>query len=210
MTKEELIQKAKKIKQNLPSGGSRGSLVEVSEFFRVYGGGTKNSFYEKISGLNLNANEAFLTNTLRFLLDGFIRYAENDLLNNISPERKAQLDVVSDFLEQAQILLDKKEIHAAAPAILIGATLEEFLRNWCESEGLKLEEGKQPGINIYATLLREKDFITKQDIKDITAWAGTRNDATHGKWEEVSDRNRIRLMLEGVNLFIRKYSPQEN
>ena len=44
-----------------------------------------------------------------------------------------------------------------------------------------------------------------QDIKDITAWAGLRNDAAHGEWEEVKDRSKISLMLEGVNLFMRKY-----
>ena len=41
-------------------------------------------------------------------------------------------------------------------------------------------------------------------MKDITSWAGVRNHAAHGEWEEVSDRKRVQLALEGVNLFMRK------
>ena len=42
------------------------------------------------------------------------------------------------------------------------------------------------------------------DIKDITSWAGIRNHAAHGEWDHVSDRARVRLMLEGINLFMRQ------
>ena len=45
----------------------------------------------------------------------------------------------------------------------------------------------------------------KQDIKDITAWAGIRNDAAHGYWEKVESKENISLMLQGINLFMRKY-----
>lgn len=58
----------------------------------------------------------------------------------------------------------------------------------------------------FSTELRRQEKITKQDLKDIVSWGGTRNDAAHGQWENVEDRNRIKLMLEGVNLFMRKYS----
>jgi hypothetical protein len=32
-----------------------------------------------------------------------------------------------------------------------------------------------------------------------------RNHAAHGEWEEAGDAARIRLMLEGVNLFMRRH-----
>ena len=57
----------------------------------------------------------------------------------------------------------------------------------------------------YSQTLREADFITKQDAKDLTSWGGIRNHAAHGEWDEVSDKKRVSLMLEGVNLFMRKY-----
>ncbi len=44
-------------------------------------------------------------------------------------------------------------------------------------------------------------------MKDITSWAGLRNHAAHGEWDEVKDKTRVSIMLEGVNLFMRKYSP---
>lgn len=56
-------------------------------------------------------------------------------------------------------------------------------------------------------MLREDGLITKQDIKDITSWAGIRNHAAHGEWDEVDDKKRIAVMLEGINLFMRKYGP---
>jgi hypothetical protein len=115
-----------------------------------------------------------------------------------------QTDVVSDFLDQATTLLNTKEVHPAAPTMIVGAALEEFLRNWVEEAGLSLQ-GKKPSIDAYAKTLREGDKITKQDLKDITSWAGLRNHAAHGEWNEVGDKNRIGLMLEGVNLFMRKY-----
>ena len=88
--------------------------------------------------------------------------------------------------------------------MLIGATLEEFLRTWVEAESLSIGNRK-PGLETYSQALREADLVTKQDGKDITAWAGIRNHAAHGEWDEVNDRKRIGLMLEGVNLLIRKY-----
>jgi hypothetical protein len=54
--------------------------------------------------------------------------------------------------------------------------------------------------------LRAAELISSQDVKDITSWAGIRNHAAHGDWEEVADRQRIKIMLEGVNLFMRRYS----
>ena len=93
--------------------------------------------------------------------------------------------------------------HPAAAAILIGASLEEFLRTWVEAEGLSIGKARS-GIDTYCNTLRAADLISKQDSKDITSWGGIRNHAAHGEWDEVSDRGRIRLMLEGVNLFMRQ------
>ena len=78
------------------------------------------------------------------------------------------------------------------------------MRSWVENENINLGN-KKPSIDSYAKALREEDLITKQDVKDITSWAGLRNHAAHGEWEQVGDKARAQLMLEGVNLFMRKY-----
>jgi len=208
MEKEEIIKHAHRIMSevqklgNSSSSATRGVHAEVCEFLRTFAGPRSSflEFAEKTTGSALG-----ITNSLSSILGSFIRYVETGLLGEISPERKAQLDVVSDFLEQASSLIENKDVHPAAPAILTGATLEEFLRTWIEAEGLQLGN-KKPGIDSYVKLLREAGNISKQDVKDITAWAGIRNHAAHGEWHEVSDKQRVSLMIEGINLFMRKYA----
>ena len=135
--------------------------------------------------------------------DAYVEYLQAGLASDIPPERKAELDVVSDILEQAHRLLDTKGYHPAAAATLIGAALEEFLRTWVERSGSTVK-GK-PGIDTYSGALRGQELITKQDAKDISSWAGIRNHAAHGEWDQVSDPNKVGLMLQGVNLFMRQY-----
>lgn len=65
---------------------------------------------------------------------------------------------------------------------------------------------RRPGIDAYAKTLQANNLLSKLDVKDITSWAGIRNHAAHGEWEEVGDIGCIRLVLEGVNLFIRKHT----
>lgn len=180
----------------------QGAYAQVIEFLKKYAGA--NSAFIDLINSSLGYNPKAAANSMTVTLNSFIEYVESGLLEGISPERKAQLDVVADFLEQADNLLQTKGIHPAAPAVIIGATLEEFLRTWIEAESLSLR-GKKPSLENYSQTLREADFITKQDAKDLTSWGGIRNHAAHGEWDEVSDKKRISLMLEGVNLFMRKY-----
>ena len=170
------------------------------EFLRIYAG-PKSAFLEQAEA----AGEFwdYLVPALDSILGSFTEYLQAGLLAGKSPERRAQLDVVSDLLGQANSLLEDNRYHPAAAAILIGASLEESLRTWVEAEALPIGKAK-PGIDAYCKVLRSADLISKQDVKDITSWAGVRNHAAHGKWDEVSDRNRIRIMLDGVNLFMRQ------
>lgn len=179
--------------------GTLAAHSTASEFLRTYAG-PDSSFYRDLQGIKTTSPEAWSVQALR----GFRGYVEAGLLGEISPQWQAQLDVVSDLLEQADTLLSDPKVHPAAPAVLIGATLEEFLRTWVEQEGLSPGSAK-PGLETYSNVLRKADKIDKQDGKDITSWAGTRNSAAHGEWDQVDDRQRIRLMLEGVNLFMRKH-----
>lgn len=187
------------------SEGILGAYAEACEFLRVYGG-PKSEFLVSLKQFNpRSVNSDYAAKNIRSVLTAFRAYVESGLHAEVTPERRAQLDVVSDFLEQAHQLLETKGIHPAAPTVLIGAALEEFLRTWVESDGISIGNQK-PGIDAYAKTLREADTITKQDYKDITSWAGLRNHAAHGEWDEVKEKSRVSLMLEGVNLFMRKYA----
>lgn len=180
----------------------RGLKARACDFLATFGG-SKNSFLAQISDLNyLPDYEAHI---VREVLEAFISHIESGLVEGISPKRQAEIDVVSDFLEQAYALLESSKVHPAAPAVLIGATLEEFLRTWIDEAGLSLG-GKNPSLDSYTKVLREAELISKQDVKDITSWGGIRNHAAHGEWSELGDKARVRLMLDGVNLFMRRYS----
>jgi len=206
MEPEELIKQAARIRDIAKQTGDEyieGVRTEALEFIRLYAS-DRSAFYIQLSKISVGASSDWIRDTIISILDGFARFVENGLVEGVSIERKAQIDVVSDFLEQAHVLLDSTDVHPAAPTVIVGAALEEFLRNWIEEADLDLGEEK-PGLDFYKNVLRKADLITKQDSKDITAWAGLRNHAAHGEWDEVSDRNRITIMLEGVNLFMRKY-----
>jgi hypothetical protein len=47
-----------------------------------------------------------------------------------------------------------------------------------------------------------------QDVKDITAWAGQRNDAAPGDFGKL-DVQRARLMADGINLFMQRRAPRQ-
>jgi hypothetical protein len=199
MTKEEILKWAKNIQPNQTDYYSRAYIAEIKEAIKAYAG-KNNSYYEELDGIPISwgTNSGHIA---KDILARFIYSVENDYIGT-SLERLIQNDVINDFLDQAQYLLEDSSVHSGAAAMLIGAALEEFLRNWVEGEKL-LTEMSKPSIDSYAKLLRQKELLTKQDIKDITSWAGIRNEAAHGHWEEVNDRNRIKIMLEGINHFIR-------
>jgi hypothetical protein len=206
MDSATLIAHIDRLKQVVRSAGVnwptlRGAQAQVLEFLTL-AGGKSSSFLSLAKGLTGDA--ARISEGLVATLDSLRSYVEAGLLQEVSPERRAQLDVVSDFLEQAHALLNAKGVHPAAPIVLIGATLEEFLRTWVEAKNLSLGQRK-PSLEAYSQVLHAENLITKQDAKDITAWGGLRNHAAHGEWAEVSDKTRASLMLEGVNLFMRKY-----
>jgi hypothetical protein len=202
MQPEQLVQQARRIIQVASQGPAPSALAEAKEFLRVYAG-QRSAFYEQLT--EIKQTNPYAAGYVAEVLEGFARYVENGLLHGISVQREARLDVVSDFLAQANSLLESHDVHPAAPAMLAGAALEEFLRNWVEDAGQNLGTRKS-SIDSFASLLREAELVTKQDVKDITSWGGLRNHAAHGEWDLVSDRARVQLMLDGIGLFMRKYS----
>ena len=208
MDTEEIIREAESLLVRIEGYARRGrnanhgeaARAQVCEFLRNYAG-PKSAFLKEAEAAY--GDSGFQVATLASIVQSFVEYLRAGLATGVSPERRAQLDVVSDLLGQADSLLENTKYHPAAAAILLGACLEEFLRTWVEAESLSIGTSK-PGIDAYSKALRGADLISKQDAKDITSWAGVRNHAAHGEWEEVSDRNRVRLALAGVNLFMRQ------
>jgi len=212
MDNTELIKQTKDLQERIKRYGgdseeanlADAAKAQACEFLRTYSG-PKSAFLKQAEAAK--GYSGYVVTTLDAILRSYVEYLTAGLATGNSPERRAQLDVVSDYLAQAHSLLEDDSHHPAAAAMVIGASLEEFLRTWVEAESLSLG-GSKPGIDAYAKCLRTAELITKQDVKDITSWAGIRNHAAHGDWNEVSDRSRIRIMLEGVNLFMRQKQDQ--
>lgn len=208
MTIDQLVEHSKKLADSMShlpknSVAFHGEFAQACEFLRRFGG-HNNSFLATLTQIANKYSHEYVANSTAHTLLAFASYVQSGLADEISPERRAQLDIVSDLLDQANTLVENPKVHPAAPAVLIGATLEEFLRTWIETCGIPLGQRK-PSLDTYTQLLRETDLIPKQDAKDITAWAGIRNHAAHGEWAQVESREKIALMLQGVNLFLRKY-----
>ncbi|KAB7688997.1 hypothetical protein GBN24_11965 [Plesiomonas shigelloides] len=199
----KLIVEAEKIDPGSPKAHSL--AARAKEFFRVYIG-DESEFYTSLLFLDdKNPDKDAISN----ILIGFLEFVEEGFVEDFTPLQQAEDNIVSDFLEQARVLLNDKKVHPAAAIVLIGATLEEFLAKWVKRENVKMGNLKA-GISNYAKKLYENKLLTSQDSKDILAWAGLRNEAAHGKWDEISNRERAKIMLESVNLFVRRYGAEEN
>lgn len=202
MDKETVLKIGKEIIGIKAHYAFQGKVAEFKNLISSYCG-KNNPFYEAADKLRMTA--VWADEQLESVINAFLRSVEFDLISNVSFERKLKITVVNDFLNQAEEVLQKKELHPAVAAFLIGASLEEFLRTWVLEQNLSFDEQK-PTIDTYSKVLRQNEFIDKQDFKDITAWAGIRNNAAHGLWELVKDKEKVNIMLAGVNNFIRKYS----
>jgi hypothetical protein len=137
----ETIKQAKRIILDGSKEPGVGALAEAKEFIKVYAG-SQSEFLKQLNKVNIEFSGDSIYKETKRILEAFIRYSENGLNQGISIERKAQIDVVSDFLAQAQELLNNKAVHSAAPTVLIGASLEEFLRSWIEAEGISIGNKK--------------------------------------------------------------------
>jgi len=181
--------------------GAIAAFVEARQFIRAVAG-PRSEFFQ-----TLNRYEGQSSTWLRIYAQGaltaLINHVENGLFEAEDFRSQIRADVVSGYLEMAAEILQGKDQHPAAAAMIIGASLEQFLRQWVEEEPEVQDAVKKPSIGAFAQALRKHGHISKQDLKDITSWAGYRNDAAHGRFDDVDDRKRILNMLEGVNHFMR-------
>ena len=73
-------------------------------------------------------------------------------------------------------------------------TQHEAIR-WARAEAERL-------VQAYGEALANS-VLNQQDVKNVIAWAGLRNQAAHGEFEDLTRAN-AGLMAQGVNLFIQQ------
>jgi len=214
METKELIEKIEEIEKILPSDSKQWTyyiahsfFITTSQFIRNYIG-EETEFYKTLNDYSQktgSGNEIDKAWAAKKVLKSLKDYLTLNLELFRTEKYNLKIDIISDFMIQAIELSTNKKFHPAAAGILMGASLEEFLKQLAEEKKIDLTEIKHT-IDPISKELYDKKFISKQDLKDITSWAGIRNDATHGNFEEVNDRQRILNAIEGVNLFMRKHT----
>lgn len=112
----------------------------------------------------------------------------------ISVKNLIQAEVFDSELEQASELLSAGYVSAAA--VVAGVVLETTLRNLCNENGITL--GKLDKMN--ADLAKSGSYNALVQ-KRITALAGIRNSAAHGKVEEFT-REDVASMISEVEKFV--------
>lgn len=112
----------------------------------------------------------------------------------ISVKNLIQAEVFDSELEQASELLSAG--YASSAAVVAGVVLETTLRNLCNEKGIPL--GKLDKMN--ADLAKSGAYNALVQ-KRITALAGIRNSAAHGKVEEFA-REDVVSMISEVEKFV--------
>jgi hypothetical protein len=181
---------------------NRESLVGAVEFLRLKAG-PRSEFYVRAADAAKRLHTATAVRVVVHSLVGWVDFVRRGIAE-VPAEAQARIAAANDLMEQVEALLQDRRVHPAAPVMLVGAALEEMLRSMVDTSGAK-PRGK-PGINSYATVLREADILSAQEVKDVTSWAGMRNNAAHGQFDQIELPN-ARLMAQGINLFMQKHAP---
>lgn len=137
-------------------------------------------------------------------LESWLGFVAAGLVTQLPYAAQARIDAATDLMEQVQTLLDDPTVIPAAPVMLAGAALEEFLRSLLATT-IEAITGT-PSMVKYAAALRKANVLTANDEKDVLAIAGARNDAAHGHFDRISPE-RARVMADQVNLFMRQKLP---
>jgi hypothetical protein len=180
----------------------RWALTEALEFLRLKAG-SRSEFYVRAVDAAKRVHMARASEIVAAALIGWVDFVNRGIAE-APVEAQARVAAATDLMEQVETLLGDKRVHPAAPVMLAGAALEEMLRSIVDASGAK-PKGK-PGINVYATALRQAGVLSAQDVKNVSSWAGMRNQAAHGEFTQIEIAN-ARLMAQGVNLFMQKHTP---
>jgi hypothetical protein len=116
-------------------------------------------------------------------------------------------ETVGDLLDQANDLAEQNFLTAAT--VVAGGALETFLHFTCDRNNLTWQG--HGSIEKYKNALAQartggNEIISASDEKQVTAWGGFRNDAAHKPVEFQRSVDSVRLMIDGVRLFINKYT----
>lgn len=185
--------------------GTYAHLVEVLQFFRVAAGPTSGYTQAAQALVDQGSISAYQrVPDAASLLERWIQWKKSGMAEVVPFELASRIEAAGDLMEQVEVLLNDSKVHPAAPIVLAGAALEERLRALVLEHAVDVV-GK-PGLDSYAAALKKAEIVDGQEAKQITAWAGLRNQAAHGERLADLDIKEARLMAAGINLFLQQHS----
>src|SRR5207249_2039353 len=95
--------------------------------------------------------------------------------------QRVRSDLFSDFLEMSEYLMEDEGLKDPA-AVLAGGVLEQHLRKLCDKHSITLPPNAKIDQPINSELAKAGVY-GKNEQKQITAWAGIRNDAAHARYQ---------------------------
>lgn len=113
-------------------------------------------------------------------------------------------DTFADFLSMADHLLS--EGYKDPAAVLGGSVLEQHLRALADKAlvSTTMPDGRPKSADVINSDLVKATIYHKTVQKNVTSWLGLRNDAAHGHYEKYEHAN-VRLMLDGISLFVQQH-----
>ncbi len=134
---------------------------------------------------------------------------ERGFLEDLALEIEAEL--TGDYMTQAENLLVEGSAgqydHVPA-AVLAGAVLEKSLRTMCNQlsppEPIISEKGSPLMLNALIESLKNRKVYNELTAKHIRAWAGIRNNAAHGNFDQFN-KQQVEAMISGINSFLKQY-----
>ena len=125
---------------------------------------------------------------------------EADILNIA----EAQVQAAEKNTETTQ-----KQLRLAIAAFLAGAALEDALRRLCDARGIGYDSQQTSISRLQAMLYQPREqieVISKSENDYISAWGKTRNNADHGRFNDIT-HTEVLTMVIGVRGFIDRHLP---
>jgi hypothetical protein len=211
---DELVQVAERVSRAASSSGSRPGHETVQDLASVAarGGQMIRKLYGEESQYARSWKQVLATNGFSNIhsnhfqhvseLCGILKGVQHDLKSGMLADfkRLLQAEIFADFLEMAEHLLNTGYKDAAA--VLLGAVLEDSLRKLATAVGVSTvaPNGKPMTIDPLNVAIAKEGTYNPLVQKQITSWAGLRNDAAHGNFPNY-DLEQVRQML----LFVQKF-----
>ncbi len=169
--------------------------------------GKEHPYYENFFRVTeSNKRTLYILNCMKGILLGIKEEIEQGWLTSVKGLVSAE--IFTDFLEMAEHLL--KEGYKDPAAVMIGSTLEEHLRQLCNSNEIDTffmrgEKEVPKKADVLNADLTKEGIYNMLDQKQVTAWLDLRNKAAHGKYDEYT-KEQVEQMLQGVLNFISRNS----